>query len=380
MDYYFKKPDLYMPKTCKTYCFRMPKYVDPRRGQVNTWATAEKEAEKVRDDMIRQALARKNNDVYEEAYLDKVIEAYLSAKTTVNKKTYKRYSSVVRDFMGFVTRELMHIPTMTEIKRPLIEKYLATLMRRGLCNNTVNDMRNILVNLYVYAVDNNWVQVSPLRKIKKLPEPEPHFEPLTMEEVRKILEHLKNERNNHRRLECYYEIMAVIYYAGLRISEVTHLLKTDIDFNDHVINVHNKTINGEAYVTKTKRNWRAPINAELETILKEWIEKTRGNRSVLLFPNSKNKIIKNDHIGKEVKKVMRKLEIAEEKVCKPLHGGRHAFCSHALASGVPEMIVQSALGHRSNIMTRHYAHLSPEYVRDQFNKLNYGHDQKDGVK
>ena len=379
MGLYFKKPYLYIPKTCTTYCFRLPSGLDPKRHQVNTWSTDEKEAARIRDDIVKQTMARRDGQIYEEAYLDKAVEAYLNAKGGLNRKTHKRYSAVVHDFMGYVVSELKHMPTMAEVKRPVIDKYLGSLLTKGRCTNTVNDIRNILTNLFIYAVDNNWVQINPVHKIKKLPEPERHFEPLTMDEVRQILEHLKNERNNHRRLECYYEVMAVIYYAGLRISEVTHLLRSDVDLNTHTLLIHNKTIGGTQYVTKTKRNWRAPINAELEIILKEWLEKTKDNGTELLFPNSKNKPIKNDHIGKEVKKVMRILKFSEKKMKKPLHGGRHAFCSHALASGVPEMIVQNALGHKSNVMTRHYAHMSPQYVREQFDKLKYIYDEKKGA-
>ena len=380
MKYLGRLPRLYKPKTCSTYCFRMPKAVDERRPQVNTWYGDKKEAERAMRQIIEQEFCRKDGHIYEEAYLDKAIEAYLNFKKSLSSSSFKKYKNVVGEFMVFAVRELNHMPRMNEIKRPVVEKYIASLIDRGQRPKTCNEKRNILTNFFIYAVDNNWIPLNPIHKIPKIPDAEQHYVPLTMDEVKKVLNRLKNEKNMHRRNKCYYEVMAIIFYAGLRISEVTHLLKSDIDFRTHVIHIRSKEINGRQYITKTKRNWRAPINKELEAIIKGWMRKTKDSSSPLLFPNTKGKPMKNDFIAQEVKRVMRKLRFPEEKVKKPLHGGRHAFISHAIESGVPESVVQSAVGHRSNVMTKHYTHLAPDFIKDQFDKLSYGQNRKKGVK
>ena len=292
----------------------------------------------------------------------------------------KKYKLVMQEFMLFVVRELKHMPKLAEIRRELIERYRASLIDSGQMPKTCNEKRNILTNFFIYAVDNNWIQINPVHKIPKIPDFERHFTPPTSEEINSLLKYLKHEKSNYILNKCYYQIMSIIYYAGLRISEVTHLLKLDIDFNSHIIHVRSKEVDGKLYRTKTRRNWCAPINKELEVILKDWFKKMSNNASDLLFPNTHGRPLKPDCIAVHIRQAMENVGFPPDKIKKPLHGGRHAFISHAIESGVPESIVQSAVGHRSNVMTKHYTHLAPDYVRGQFDKLSYGQGKKKRVK
>lgn len=50
-----------------------------------------------------------------------------------------------------------------------------------------------------------------------------------------------------------------------------------------------------------------------------------------------------------------------------LHGGRHTFCSHAIAAGRPLVAVRDAAGHSSIAMTDRYTHMvDDETARDMF--------------
>jgi len=371
MKYHGKEPGLYKPKTCNTYCFRMPVSIDPSRRQVNTWKANERDARRAMKDIIDQANARAHDQIYEDAYLDRAIETYLTAKRGLSRKSFVKYRAVILDFMAFSVRETASMPKLDAVRKSLIEKYLTDLLGKGQSAKTYNDKRNILTNFFIYGVDSGWIKDNPVHNIPHLSEPDPHYVPPTREDIERILRSLRESKDRREKNRCYYEIMSVIYYSGLRISEVTHLLRDDIDFRTHTIHVRNKVIDGRQYNTKTRRNWRAPMNENLESILREWIRKTRGEESSLLFPNSKGRPIKNDLVAVKVKNVMDDLGFPAEKMKKPLHGGRHAFASYAMESGVPEQVVQKALGHKSNIMTKHYTYLSPEHMKEQFDKLSY---------
>jgi len=366
-----KIPKLYKPKGGKTYCFKVPNFLKPTARHCNTYQTTYAEAERVARDYLTQCFAQLQGKTYDEAYLDSVIEAYLNAKTGLSRKGFMKYNQVVRDFREFIVLEFGYTPKMEEIKRPHIEGFLANLLKSGQTAKTHNVKRNVLTNLFRYAVDNNWISENIVSKVSRVREQEPHTEPLTFKEVANILEKLKNDKSLLLKNHCYYEIMAIIYYAGLRISEVTHLLKSDIDFNSHTIHIHSKSIANKNYRTKTGKSWRARMNSELEGILKNWLERTPTSESALLFSSTKDTPIKTDYIALRVKKIMRELGISEEKVSRALHRGRHTFCSLAMESGISESDVQEALGHSSNIMTKHYTHLSDEYKRTQFDKLSF---------
>jgi len=386
---------LYKPKNCKTYCFKVPTWAKPDNRHFNTHQPVKKDAERVRDEYLTQLWNRVNNQTYTEAYLDRVIETYLESKKYLAETSFKKYRQTVQEFKDFIVSRLAKIPKIQEIEKPLIEAYLQNLLDNGKSTQTRNDKRNILTNLFIYAVDNKWLLTNPVKKIKKIDETESeHPEPLNQEEVGTLLNYLKNLNLTIKkyRCKCYYEIMAVVYYAGLRISEVTHLFKADIDFVLYRIAIHNKILSKEysgriseggqkiakEYQTKTKRNWYAPIVPELEDILKQWLAKVKNNPSPLLFPNLNGCPIDTDDIYKVVKKAMIKLGFPPDKVNRPLHRGRHTFAS-ITRQKVEEALVQQALGHTSNIMTRHYTHLAPDHIRNKFKGLSYGQGEKGKV-
>jgi site-specific recombinase XerD len=378
----FEKVTVYKPPGVKTYCFKIPTWAKPEKRHFNTHQSIKKDAEQVRDEFLAQRLSQVNDRTYEEAYLDKVIEKYLVSKGYLAKRSFTAYKATVLEFKDFVVSRLGKIPKIQEIDKPLCEAYLQGLLDRGLNPHTRNDRRNILTNFFIYAVDNDWLNKNPIHKIKKITEPASnHPDPLTPEEVKVLLDGLMKTKSYKKlKTKCLYEIMATVYYAGERISEVTHLFKTDIEFLQYRIHLHGKLIGKETYNTKTKKEWYPPIVPELEPILKAWMVKVKDNPSPLLFPNPDGGVIKYDTVYKNVREVMQKLGFPPDKSLKPCHRGRHTFTSVSRQKGVEEPLVQGALGHTTNVMTRHYTHLSPEHIRDKFSKLSYGQNKKGRVK
>jgi site-specific recombinase XerD len=371
----FNNITLYKPKGGKTYCFKIPSWAKPEKRHFNTQQVVKKKAEQIRDDYLTQRQTESQGIIFQDAYLDKAIEAYLTSKGYLAKRSFTAYKATILEFKNFVISKLGKIPRIQDIDKPTCEGYLQGLLDRGLNAHTRNDRRNILADLFNYAVDNNWLFKSPVKKIPKINEPDSnHPEPLPKEKVEILLNGLEKIKDNpHYRHKCYYEIMAITYYAGTRISEVTHLFKQDIEFQNFRIFIHNKTMpDGTQYKTKTKKNRHTPITKELEPILRLWMGKTKDNPSALLFPNANGNPIKIDHIRNVIKGIMRRLGFSREDISAPLHRPRHTFTTNQLMAGTTETLVQDALGHKTNIMTRHYTHLKPEFIKKQFDKVSYG--------
>jgi len=393
----FNQVKLYLPQGGRTYCFKIPVWANPKKRHFNTRQSARKEAEIIRDDYLTQCQVRGSSQIYQDAFLDKVIDAYLISKGHLAETTLQKYTQTLNEFKDFVVSKLARIPKIQEIERQLVEVHLQALLDKGLTPQTRNAKRDAISSLFIYAVDSNWLEKNPVEKIRGIIELEAkHPEPLTLAEVKSILDYLKklgkSVSGKKNRCQSYYQIMAVVYYAGLRISEVTHLLKKDIIFEEHRIQLENKILPKEysgkrdkdgrpidkKYRTKTKKKGIPPIVPELEVILREWLPKVKDNPSPLLFPNLYGGPIGYDDIYKTVKKAGIKLGFPPEKACKPCHRGRHTFASETRRY-VEEPLVQQALGHTSNIMTRHYTHLAPDHVYNQFKGLSYGQDKKENV-
>jgi len=380
----FNQVKLYKPPGVHTYCFKVPLWAKPTKRHFNTRQSIKEEAERVRDEYLTQCQVRGSNQIFTEAYLDMTIDAFLTAKAGNAKKTRIKYKSALLEFKEFVVSRSGKMPRMQDIEKPLVEAFLQDVLNKPSNPHTVNDKRDIVASLFNYAVDNDWLVKSVVKKIKKLSEPESNSpDPLNQDEVIRVLDGCKRmDEDGKESVDCFYEIMAIIFYAGLRASEVTHLFPTDLDFNQGRILLRNKKIDygdsDEIYRTKTKLHWFPPINDTLEAILKGWLKRREESKSPLLFPYIDGGPISVDYLFKKMKVIMERANFAPDRIARPLHRGRHTFASEATIAGVEEKYIQAALGHKTNAMTRKYVHLSPRFIADKFNKVSYGQNTKDG--
>lgn len=53
------------------------------------------------------------------------------------------------------------------------------------------------------------------------------------------------------------------------------------------------------------------------------------------------------------------------------HGLRHSFASHLMMAGANILTLQKLLGHSSVAVTMKYAHLAPDFMRDEIARLRF---------
>lgn len=144
-------------------------------------------------------------------------------------------------------------------------------------------------------------------------------------------------------------ILTICYAAGLRISEATHLIPTDIDSQRMVIRVDQGKGQKDRYVMLSPR---------LLEILRDWwrVEKPQQ----WLFTGD----IPGEHTSKAA--VQRACKKAQElcRISKPItpHSMRHAFAVHLLESGTDVRTIQLLLGHRSLATTARYLRIATSKV------------------
>ena len=57
---------------------------------------------------------------------------------------------------------------------------------------------------------------------------------------------------------------------------------------------------------------------------------------------------------------------------RPWHALRHTFASHYMMAGGNILTPQKILGHSDIKMTMIYAHLAPDYLGDEMDRLRFG--------
>jgi site-specific recombinase XerD len=141
-------------------------------------------------------------------------------------------------------------------------------------------------------------------------------------------------------------ILALLYGAGLRISELLALTAADIDSRRMVIHVRD---------TKTRYDRIVPLSPRmLKTLRQYWSE--RRPTGPWLFPGrTPDSQLTRVAVSEAIRKTARAAGIS--KRVHP-HLLRHAFATHLLELGTDLRTVQILLGHRSLSSTTRYTHLT----------------------
>jgi site-specific recombinase XerD len=140
-------------------------------------------------------------------------------------------------------------------------------------------------------------------------------------------------------------MIATTYGAGLRISEVCSLRKSDVDSQRMRILIHGKG-------KKERYCLLSPMILEL---LREYYRKVRPKGDWLFPGRNPQEHLSRGSIHKAFKKAVKKVGI-KKKVS--MHSLRHAFATHLLEHGTDIRFVQVLLGHASIRSTMRYTHVS----------------------
>jgi integrase/recombinase XerD len=188
------------------------------------------------------------------------------------------------------------------------------------------------------------IRIKRPRRVKMLPIV------LSKEEVKSLIDTTRNLK--HR------AILAVIYSAGLRISELTNLRPSDIDSDRKQIKILGKgnkyryTLLSENTLDMLRMYWRAyrPVRYLFEGQKKGQPVSTSTIQQVFKNACKKSGIIKQASV----------------------HSLRHSFATHLLETGVNLKIIQSLLGHSSLRTTSIYLHVTkfdPASIRSPFDEI-----------
>ena len=58
-----------------------------------------------------------------------------------------------------------------------------------------------------------------------------------------------------------------------------------------------------------------------------------------------------------------------------IHSLRHTCASHMVMAGIPLLSVARFLGHKSTVITERYAHLAPEHLSEEMNRVEKWHQE-----
>ena len=150
-------------------------------------------------------------------------------------------------------------------------------------------------------------------------------------------------------------ILAVLCYAGLRVSELLNLKISDIKNKDYSIRVNN---------AKKKSSRMVYVPEYLFHYIEKWKEIRPSSR--YLFCSRYGKKLLPDYIQKMVKRYSKKID--PHKDIHP-HCLRHSVATIWLKEGKPVRGIQKQLGHKSLVTTQIYLDYFDEDRKKDFGNV-----------
>jgi integrase len=109
-----------------------------------------------------------------------------------------------------------------------------------------------------------------------------------------------------------------------------------------------------------------PINPALLPVLRQWRSDCPASDEALVFPTARGFMRQKDRdYG------FKAALAGAECHAVTFHGLRHTFASHFMMSGGNILTLQKLLGHSSVAVTMKYAHLAPDFMRDEIGRLRF---------
>ena len=216
--------------------------------------------------------------------------------------------------------------------------FLVYLQEKGRTPATLNNKNAAMVFFFKRVLRKPWDDEIVPRAINEHPLPRI----LSRTEIQVLLDATEDLK--------YKTMFAVMYSAGLRVSEVIHLRYGDISRKNMQIYVRETKTRMDRYAILSKKT--------LDLLTQYWF--ACGRPKDILFPNKFNG---RPLTISSVEQVMRRTAASAGLSGKVTpHCLRHSFATHLLEDGVDIRYIQALLGHLSPRSTEIYLHVSNKTI------------------
>lgn len=282
---------------------------------------------------------------------------YLKINKNYSEKTVSSYGNDIDKFFSFLNKKEL---LMDEVNEQIIRDFLTQELDNGVSKRSCQRRLVALRQFYKYLQKNKLINYNPFlfvgspKASKKLPSY------LDKEQVEKILK--DNLSRQDEMMVRDQAILEVLYYTGIRASELVNLTLQDVSLASKTMTV----------IGKGDKERIVPFSNECKLHLSKYIS---GLRLTLLSKALKptNYLFLNKNgaplTTRGLEYILDDIEIKTSNFMG-LHPHllRHSFATHLLENGGDLRIIQELLGHESINTTQVYTHVSIEKMKTEYDK------------
>ena len=275
---------------------------------------------------------------------------YLRFEKNRSELTVSSYAEDLKAFEAYF-KNLDMLLSWETVDADVIRGWMESMMDKGNRATSVNRRLSALRSFYRYALAHQKVARDPSRMIKgpKKAKPLPQF--LKEEEMNRLLDVV--EWGDDFESVRARTMLMTFYETGIRLSELTGLDDTAIDWANHAVKV----------LGKRNKQRIIPLGEELEHTLLIYMrvrdEQVKAGNGAL-FVTRKGERMSGDQVRNEVKRC---LSLVSTLSKRSPHVLRHTFATAMLNHEAGLESVKKLLGHESLSTTEIYAHTTFEQLK-----------------
>lgn len=337
-----------------------------------------------REEEINALLAKSIDIDGAKLTLLEVIDRYLNylynrKKLSVNTKT--GYNVTVNTLKQY---RLGHME-IGKIKPEHCEQWLAD-MKKKYRGSSIQTQISLIKRAFEYAVDYDYIAKNPFRRITADRSDSKPMEAIPVDEMNAFLQFCSTDSHSKH---CY-EMIYILFWTGLRASELCGLTLDNIDMDNHTIKVDKqlqclnhqhvvmkpKTENGARCIPMTDEVYECFKAVLANRYLKGDIEPVcydeQGNpyEGFVFLATRSRKTIVRAHVEEYLRNCIKRYNLANPET--PIRKFEPHICRHTFATNMqrlPLKMLQSILGH-GNVQTtmNHYVDAPP--IESQLAEIN----------
>ncbi len=293
---------------------------------------------------------------------DSTIESYktfLLLEKSLSANSIEAYITDIIKLSKYCT-DTYGIMTPAGVTYDILKQYLMSLNETGITKRSQARTISSFRSFFKFLVYDGQLQSNPTRILEspKIGRKLPNI--LTTEEVEQLLNAIDLEKPEGQRNRA---IIEVLYSCGLRVSELTSLKISNINFKKNFIKIEGKG----------SKERLVPLSDCAKEEIKKYLDR---NRCLLTIPQEAIDILFLNRHGKALSRAMifniiKQLAIQAgiNKNISP-HTFRHSFATQLVTGGADLRAIQDILGHESILTTEIYTHLDNLFLKETMEKYH----------
>lgn len=274
------------------------------------------------------------------------VDMFIDAKRVENlsARTLKYYDQTIRKCVDYIGKPLRLVDA-NDIRRCLSW----AMVERKCSPTTVNNERRVLSTFFQWLENEDIIRKSPVKRTKALKEERGDKKPFTDEDIAKLREACRNDRER--------AVVELLLSSGMRVAELHGLNRTDMDMQGRECEV----------LGKGRKRRTCYFSAEAKLYLERYLEsRTDENPALIVSDKKPTTRLGISAIEGMVRRIGKRAGVSNTHP----HRFRRTMATNNLRRGMKLEEIQQLLGHSNMDTTLIYAKVDHELLKVNARRLS----------